>query len=35
MHDEVIVRARVGVATRPVPGSGEARPAVRGLPVLQ
>ncbi|MBA3890638.1 MAG: Rrf2 family transcriptional regulator [Gemmatimonadaceae bacterium] len=35
MHDEVIVRARVGVATRPVPGSGEAPPAVRGLPVLQ
>lgn len=36
MDDEVIVRARVGVATRPVPGSDrEIAPIGRGLPVLQ
>ena len=37
MDDEVIVRARVGVATRSVPGSDRKAgpPVTRGLPVLQ
>jgi len=37
LHDEVIVRARVGVATRPVPGSDRdaAVTTGRGLPVLR
>ena len=36
MDDEVIVRARVGVATRTVPASDrKTTPNVRGLPVLQ
>jgi Rrf2 family protein len=35
LHDEVIVRARVGVATRPVPSSDrDGVTAGRGLPVL-
>lgn len=34
LHDEVIVRARVGVANRPVPGSDAVAPTTRGLPVL-